>query len=70
MCHGFFGGNKKREFFCVTHLDGTLTFFEQDGISFEATLFGARNIPSVFVYNHRIDSFLTVSASCELECFR
>lgn len=29
-----------------------------------------RGIPSVFCYVQRIDSFVTVSASLELECYR
>jgi len=35
LCQGHFGQVKGREFFCVVHLDGTLTFYEQDGISYE-----------------------------------
>lgn len=70
VCHGYFGGNKKREFFCISHLDGTLSFFELDGISYETCLHGERNIPSIMTYNHRTDSFVTISSACELECYR
>ena len=69
VCCGHFGGHKNREFFCVTHMDGTLTVFEQDGISYECVLNGERNIPSVMVYNNRTDSFLSVSAAGDLESF-
>lgn len=70
MCHGHFGGYKAREFFCVTHLDCTLSLFEQDGISYETTLYGERLIPSKMIYNARTDSFLMVSSFCDLECYR
>lgn len=70
LCHGYFGGYKGREFFCVTHMDNTLTFIEQDGITYETILSGERNIPSKMIYNSRDDTFLTVSSFCELECYR
>ncbi|XP_031630232.1 protein PTHB1 [Contarinia nasturtii] len=70
MCHGHFGGYKSREFFCITHMDSTLTFYEQDGIAYETTLTGERHIPSKMVFNSRTDTFLTVSSYCDLECYR
>lgn len=70
VCHGFFGGYKSREFLCITHLDNSLTFFEQDGILYETILFGERHFPSKMIYSNRTDSFLTVSSFCELECYR
>lgn len=70
MCHGHFGGYKSREFFCVTHMDSTLTFFEQDGIAYETTLAGERHIPSKMIFNSRTDTFLTISSHCDLECYR
>lgn len=70
VCHGYFGGYKSREFFCVTHMNSTLTFIEQDGIKYETVLAGERNIPSKMIYNDRLDTFLTVSSFCELECYR
>lgn len=70
LCKGNFGGYKSREFFCITHLDGTLTFFEQDGIMYGCTLNPDRNIPSQLAYNPRTDSFVMVSPDGELECYR
>lgn len=70
MCKGNFGGYKSREFFCITHLDGTLSFFEQDGITYCCTLNPDRNIPSPMAYNSRTDAFLMVSSDGELECYR
>lgn len=70
MCHGYFGGYKAREFFCITHMDCTLSLFEQDGINYETTLDGGRHIPSKMIYNARTDSFLMVSSFCDLECYR
>uniref|UniRef100_A0A182NK21 PTHB1 N-terminal domain-containing protein n=1 Tax=Anopheles dirus TaxID=7168 RepID=A0A182NK21_9DIPT len=70
LCHGPFGGVKGREFLCVQHLDGSLRFFEQDGISYERTLATDRNIPSPLHYVPRVDCFVTVAPSWVLECYR
>uniref|UniRef100_A0A182PG59 PTHB1 N-terminal domain-containing protein n=1 Tax=Anopheles epiroticus TaxID=199890 RepID=A0A182PG59_9DIPT len=70
MCHGPFGGVKGREFLCVQHLDGSLRFFEQDGISYERTLATDRNIPAPLHYLPRVDCFVTVAPSWVLECYR
>lgn len=70
VCHGHFGGYKSREFFCITHMDSTLTFLEQDGIVYETILADERHIPSKMVFNSRTDTFLTVSSYCDLECYR
>lgn len=70
ICHGNFGGYKSREFFCVTHMDSTLTFLEQDGIVYETVLAGERHIPSKIIFNARTDTFLTFSSYCDLECYR
>lgn len=70
VCKGNFGGYKGREFLCVYHMDGSLKFFEQDGISFECQLPSDRTIPSRFLYVPRIDCFITVSPAWDLECFR
>lgn len=71
MCKGRFGGVKGKEFICVSQINGSLSVFEQDGIIYESTLAKAaeRGIPTVFCYVQRIDSFVTVSASLELECY-
>lgn len=70
FCKGNFGGVKTKEFFCVVHMDSSLSFFEQDSIAYECTLPGERNIPSTFTYVKRIDSFITVSTAYDVECFR
>uniref|UniRef100_A0A182YKU5 PTHB1 N-terminal domain-containing protein n=1 Tax=Anopheles stephensi TaxID=30069 RepID=A0A182YKU5_ANOST len=70
MCHGPFGGVKGRDFLCVQHLDGSLRFFEQDGISYERTLATDRHIPSPLHYLPRVDCFVTVAPSWVLECYR
>uniref|UniRef100_A0A182LY43 PTHB1 N-terminal domain-containing protein n=1 Tax=Anopheles culicifacies TaxID=139723 RepID=A0A182LY43_9DIPT len=70
LCHGPFGGVKGRDFLCVQHLDGSLKFFEQDGISYERTLATDRHIPSPMHYLQRVDCFVTVAPSWVLECYR
>ncbi|KAH8416232.1 hypothetical protein KR222_011662 [Zaprionus bogoriensis] len=69
MCQGHFGQVKGREFFCVVHLDGTLTFYEQDGISYECRFPGQRSLPAPVVYCERTDSFFRFSATWHLQCF-
>ncbi|XP_058826875.1 protein PTHB1 [Topomyia yanbarensis] len=70
FCRGNFGGIKGRDFMCIQHTNGSLRFFEQDGITFECNLPGERHIPSPIHYVARIDCFVTVSPSWELECYR
>uniref|UniRef100_A0A182XPB6 PTHB1 N-terminal domain-containing protein n=1 Tax=Anopheles quadriannulatus TaxID=34691 RepID=A0A182XPB6_ANOQN len=70
LCHGPFGGVKGRDFLCVQHLDGSLRFFEQDGISYERTLATDRYIPAPLHYVPRVDCFVTVAPSWVLECYR
>lgn len=72
ICKGNFGGVKNKEFICVGHINSTLSVFEQDGIVYESVLENSseRGIPTVFCYVPRIDSFVTVTASFELECYR
>lgn len=72
MSKGNFGGVKGKEFLCVAHINNTLSVFEQDGIVYESVLgkSSERSIPTMFCYVQRIDSFVTVSASFELECYR
>lgn len=85
VCHGHFGhqqaadretGNTSGEFLCVTHLNSSLTFFEQNGISYECRLPGGSggngglSLPGQLCYVGRIDAFVRVSAAGELECYR
>ena len=69
LTKGSFGRVKGREFFCITHLDGTLTFHEQDGILYECQLPGNRALPVPVVYCERTDSFFRFTAGWNLECF-
>ncbi|XP_054740776.1 protein PTHB1 [Anastrepha obliqua] len=69
LTKGAFGRVKGREFFCITHLDGTLTFHEQDGILYECQLPGNRALPVPVVYCERTDSFFRFTAGWNLECF-
>lgn len=69
LCQGHFGQVKGREFFCVVHLDGTLTFYEQDGISYECRFPGFRALPAPVVYCERTDSFFRFSATWDLQCY-
>ncbi|KAH8331370.1 hypothetical protein KR074_001751 [Drosophila pseudoananassae] len=69
LCQGHFGQVKGREFFCVVHLDGTLTFYEQDGISYECRFPGYRALPAPVVYCERTDSFFRFSATWDLQCY-
>jgi PTHB1 N-terminus len=70
FCKGNFGGVKGKEFMCVMFLDGSLRFFEQDGISQNCVLPGSRNIPTTFTYISRTDCFLILSPNWDLECYR
>uniref|UniRef100_A0A1A9V200 Protein PTHB1 n=1 Tax=Glossina austeni TaxID=7395 RepID=A0A1A9V200_GLOAU len=69
LCKGRFGKVKGREFFCVVHLDGALTFYEQDGITYECKFPGHRALPTPIVYCERTDSFFRLASAWNLECF-
>ncbi|XP_065368292.1 protein PTHB1 [Calliphora vicina] len=69
FCKGHFGKVKGREFFCVVHLDGSLTFYEQDGISYECKFPGHRALPTPVVYCERTDSFYRLASAWNLECY-
>ncbi|KAM7345537.1 Bardet-Biedl syndrome 9 [Cochliomyia hominivorax] len=69
FCKGHFGKVKGREFFCVVHLDGSLTFYEQDGISYECKFPGHRALPTPVVYCERTDSFFRLASAWNLECY-
>lgn len=70
FCKGNFGGVKGKEFICVMFFDGSLKFFEQDGISQNCVLPGNRTIPTSFVYVQRTDCFLILAPNWDLECYR
>lgn len=70
FCKGSFGTVKGKEFICVMFLDGSLKFFEQDGISQNCVLPGNRTIPTAFLYVPRTDCFLILAPNWDLECYR
>lgn len=70
ICTGHFGGVKEKEFICVTHLDGSLTFFEQDGIHYNCILSGETSMPLPVIYDSSSDAFLRVNSYWELESFK
>ncbi|CRK93885.1 CLUMA_CG007412, isoform A [Clunio marinus] len=67
---GGFGNVKNKDFLCIMFLDGSLRFFEHDGIEQNCTLPGIRTIPTSFIYVERTDCFLFLSPNWDLECFR
>ncbi|KAM8826264.1 protein PTHB1 isoform 1-T2 [Synchiropus picturatus] len=69
MTFGPFGGVTGHHSLCIQSMDGMLTFFEQDSYSFCRSLPGFL-LPGPLVYNHRTDSFLTVSSARQLESFK
>ncbi|KAM9782484.1 protein PTHB1 [Neosynchiropus ocellatus] len=69
MAFGPFGGVTGHHSLCIQSMDGMLTFFEQDSYSFCRSLPGFL-LPGPLVYNHRTDSFLTVSSARQLESFK
>ncbi|KAK2178858.1 hypothetical protein NP493_524g01017 [Ridgeia piscesae] len=69
FCYGPFGGVKGRDFLCVQSMDGTLTVFEQESFSFTRFLPGAL-LPGPVTYIARTDSFVTVSSSRQVECYK
>lgn len=70
FCKGNFGGVKGKEFICVMFVDGSLKFFEQDGISQSCALPGNRAIPTNFIYIPRTDCFVLQAPNWDLECYR
>lgn len=70
FCKGSFGGVKGKEYICVMFLDGSLKFFEQDGISHNCLLPGSRTILTSMIYIARTDCFVMLSPNWDLECYR
>ncbi|CAG7831161.1 unnamed protein product [Allacma fusca] len=80
MCSGPFGKgvtstadlslqSKERHFICVQSLDGTLSFFEHEVFTFSRYLPGFL-LPGPLAYVPPWDSFLTVTSSWNLQCFK
>ncbi|KAH3751560.1 hypothetical protein DPMN_186127, partial [Dreissena polymorpha] len=69
FCFGPFGQVKGRDFICVQSMDGTVSIFEQESFAFTRFLPGAL-LPGPIRYLPRLDSFVTVSSSWQLECYK
>ncbi|CAH1790036.1 unnamed protein product [Owenia fusiformis] len=69
FCYGPFGGVKGRDFICVQSMDGTISVFEQESFAFSRFLPGAL-LPGPLVYLAKTDSFITVSSSRHIECYK
>uniref|UniRef100_K1QAR1 Protein PTHB1 n=1 Tax=Magallana gigas TaxID=29159 RepID=K1QAR1_MAGGI len=69
FCFGPFGGVKGRDFLCVQSMDGTVSIFEQESFSFCRFLPGAL-LPGPIRYMPKLDSFVTVSSTWQLECYK
>lgn len=69
LCYGPFGGVKGKDFICMQSMDGTLLIFEQESFAFSRFLPGALH-PGPIKYVPRLDSFVTVSSSWRLECYK
>ena len=69
MCSGAFGGVQNKDYICVQSIDGTLNLFENESFSFSRFLPGFL-LPGPMAYVGKTDSFVTVSASYQLESYR
>lgn len=69
FCYGSFGGVRGKDFVCVQSMDGTLSIFEQESFAFSRFLPGAL-LPGPISYVPRLDSFVTVSSSWRVECYK
>jgi hypothetical protein len=58
-----------KDFLCVQSMDGTVSVFEQESFAFTRFLPGAL-LPGPIKYVPRLDSFITVSSSWQLECYK
>lgn len=69
MTYGPFGGITCHHFICIQSMDGMLMFFEQDSYAFGRFLPGFL-LPGPLSYCNRTDSFITVSSTRQVECYR
>ena len=58
-----------KDFICVQSMDGSVSIFEQESFAFTRFLPGAL-LPGPIKYNPRVDSFVTVSSSWQIECYK
>ncbi|XP_047662137.1 protein PTHB1 isoform X3 [Tachysurus fulvidraco] len=69
MTYGPFGGVTGHHFICIQSMDGMLMFFEQESYAFGRFLPGFL-LPGPLCYCARVDAFITVSSSRQVECYR
>ncbi|XP_074642219.1 protein PTHB1-like [Tubulanus polymorphus] len=69
FCYGSFGGVKGKDFICVQSMDCTLSIFEHETFAFSRFLPGSL-LPGPIKYISRTDSFVTVSSSRLVECYK
>ncbi|XP_057195745.1 protein PTHB1 [Triplophysa rosa] len=69
MTYGPFGGITGHHFICIQSMDGMLMFFEQDSYAFGCCLPGFL-LPGPLSYCSRTDSFIIVSSTRQVECYR
>ncbi|XP_073781881.1 protein PTHB1 isoform X4 [Danio rerio] len=69
MTYGPFGGVTGHHFICIQSMDGMLMFFEQESYAFGRFLPGFL-LPGPLSYCIRTDSFITVSSTRQVECYR
>ncbi|XP_077997147.1 protein PTHB1-like isoform X2 [Glandiceps talaboti] len=69
MTYGPFGSVKGKDFICVQSMDGTVSVFEQESFAFSRFLPGFL-LPGPLKYINRTDSFVTVSSSRLVECYK
>jgi len=69
MCHGSFGNKQGVESICVQSLDGQLSFFEGEAISFKRFLPNFL-LPGPLAYVPDTDSFVTANSGMVLESYK
>ncbi|XP_066512648.1 protein PTHB1-like [Hoplias malabaricus] len=69
MTYGPFGGVTGHHFICIQSMDGMLMFFEQESYAFGRFLPGFL-LPGPLCYCARTDTFITVSSTRQVECYR
>lgn len=69
FCYGPFGGVQGKDFICVQSMDGQLQILEQETFAFSRYLNNFL-VPGPLAYVRRSDSFVTMNAAMEMECYK
>eukprot|EP00998_Keelungia_sp_KM082_P012888 NODE_92_length_2703_cov_43.368401_g88_i0.p1 GENE.NODE_92_length_2703_cov_43.368401_g88_i0~~NODE_92_length_2703_cov_43.368401_g88_i0.p1 ORF type:complete len:885 (+),score=212.26 NODE_92_length_2703_cov_43.368401_g88_i0:82-2655(+) len=69
FCIGAFNNNFGKDYLCVQSMDGQLSFFEQDKFIF-ARYLNNFLIPGQLCFCKRMESFITSTATFEVECYK